>query len=227
MPEPVFRLNATEALKEWQEFAGALADKRPLLRIAGAWMVRSIQQTFMDSGSPSGSWRRLYAGTLRTQFERRRRRKIGPLTARQMRAQQGTTAQGGDTAAFSRFAGGKRILISSGQLRKSITYAVEPGQVRIGTNLKYGRIHQLGGVITPKTKKFLRFPIGGGQFVFAKRVVMPARPFIVMRPEDPAKIAEGMRNYLRATFDPTGSRPAAVPYGTWPGGGGAAPTGEW
>jgi len=208
MAEPAFRLNAAEALKEWQEFAGALADKRPLLKIAGALMVRSIQQTFMDSGSPSGSWRRLYASTMHTQFER---------PGKSGKSRKAYRQTGEMTAAFSRFAGAKRILISSGHLRRSITSAVEPTQVRIGTNLKYGRIHHLGGVIVPKTKKFLRFPIGGGQFMFAKRVVMPARPFIVLRPEDPAKIAEGMRDYLRASFDPTGSRP---------GGGGAAPIGE-
>jgi phage gpG-like protein len=220
MSEPVFKINATEALGKFGKLEQVLRSKVPLLRIFGNLMVRSTMQTFREGGSPAGSWRQLRAGSVRAQYAARKRRKIGALTKRQQQASYGKTAAGADTAAFSRFAGAKKILITSGLLMRSVTFAVEAGAslVRVGTNLKYARLHQLGGVIVPKNRKFLRFPIGGGQFMFAKKVVMPARPYLVVRPEDPGRLAEAARDYLRATFDPAGTRA---------GGGGAAPIGEW
>jgi phage gpG-like protein len=220
MPDPVFKINATEALGKFGKLADVLRSKGPLLRIFGNLMVRSTMQTFREGGSPAGSWRALFAGSIRSQYEGRKRRKIGPLTKRQAQASYGKTGTGADTAAFSRFAGAKKILISSGLLMRSVTFAVDSGAslVRVGSNLKYARLHQLGGTIVPKNRKFLRFPIGGGQFMFAKKVTMPARPYLVVRPEDPGRLAEAARDYLRATFDPGGT-PA--------GGGGAAPIGEW
>lgn len=218
MPEAVFKINAIEALGKFANLEQALRNKGSLLKIFGNLMVRSTQQTFREGGSPAGSWRAVLAGSVRAQFARRGRKKMGPLTKAQHRASYGKTAGGADTAAFSRFAGAKKILITSGMLMRSVTFAVDSGAslVRVGTNLKYARIHQLGGVIVPKNRKFLRFPIGG-QFVFAKKVIMPARPFLAIRPEDPERLAEAARDYLRATFDPTGSR----------AGGGPAPIGEW
>ena len=41
------------------------------------------------------------------------------------------------------------------------------------------RIHEFGGVITPKSARFLHFKVSGEE-VFTKRVNMPARPY--MRP---------------------------------------------
>ncbi len=202
MAEPTFKINATEALGKFANLQQALRSKGPLLRIFGNLMVRSAQQTFREGGSPAGSWRAVLAGSVRAQFAGRARKKIGAFTKAQQRASYGKTPQGGDTAAFSRFAGGKRILITSGLLMRSVTFAVDAGAnlVRVGTNLKYGRIHQLGGVIVPKNRKFLRFPIGGGQFMFAKKVTMPARPYLVVRPEDPGRLAEAARDYLRSRF---------------------------
>jgi len=208
MAQPVFKINATEALGKFANLAGALQNKAPLLRILGNLMVGSVMQTFREGGSPAGSWRAPLPGSIRSQYERRKRKKIGPLTKRQQQASYGKTLAGADTAAFSRFAGAKKTLIASGHLMKSISFAIdaEAGAVRIGTNLLYARIHQLGGVIVPKSRKFLRFPIGGGQFMFAKKVTMPARPYLVLRPEDPARLAESVRDYLVARFgNPAGA----------------------
>lgn len=224
MAQPVFKINATEALGKFGALGQALRDKTPLLRIFGNLMVRSTQRTFREGGSPAGSWRRLLAGSLRAQYEGRKRKKLGPLTKAQQRTLSGKTAAGGDTAAFSRFAGAKKILISSGQLMRSVTFAVDSGggAVNIGSNLKYARIHQLGGVITPKNRKFLRFPIGAGNFVFAKKVVMPARPYLVVRPEDPERLIRAGWEYLAEKFKAGGQ--AGAP---GMGAGGPAPEGEW
>lgn len=52
--------------------------------------------------------------------------------------------------------------------------------VRVGTNLEYAPIHEFGGTITPKKADALKFKLPDGSWRTAKRVIMPARPF--MRP---------------------------------------------
>lgn len=48
---------------------------------------------------------------------------------------------------------GGKPLSDTGRLRQSIEYATTPDSVMVGTNVIYGRIHQLGGEIRPKRKR--------------------------------------------------------------------------
>lgn len=48
---------------------------------------------------------------------------------------------------------------------------------RVGSNLKYARIHELGGVIRPVRAEYLSFMIGD-QFIRVKEVTIPKRPYI-------------------------------------------------
>lgn len=50
----------------------------------------------------------------------------------------------------------------------------------VGTNIIYGRIHELGGIIKPVTAKMLSWVSEGGERIFANLVHIPARPY--MRP---------------------------------------------
>ncbi len=64
-----------------------------------------------------------------------------------------------------------------GRLRTSLRITkVTETTVSVGSDAKYARIHQLGGVIRPKGGKALRFAIGGKTF-FRKKVTIPARPY--------------------------------------------------
>lgn len=109
-------------------------------------------------------------------------------------------------------AGRTKILIWSGALYRSITFTVGAQALTWGTNLPYGRIHQEGGTIThpgAEGKVRLRTNARGelmrnarGGAIFAsgshKRAVerafthgayainIPARPFLVIQPEDRA-----------------------------------------
>lgn len=65
----------------------------------------------------------------------------------------------------------------SGDLARSINYKVKGNRVVIGTNLKYGRIHEFGGTIKAKNSPFLVFRIGK-QWISVKQVVIPDRPFL-------------------------------------------------
>jgi len=77
--------------------------------------------------------------------------------------------------------GPRKLQRRSGRLRGSITHRVTLSGDRVrgelGTNVIYARIHELGGVIRPKTAKYLKFQIDG-QWRSVKQVIMPARPFL-------------------------------------------------
>lgn len=97
----------------------------------------------------------------------------------------------------------KFLGVKSGLLRKSVKYSepIKEGETwreTISTNTIYARIHEYGGIIRPKVKKFLRFkvlssmrfmskkgarlknPVGNYKWIMTKKVTIPARPF--MRP---------------------------------------------
>lgn len=83
---------------------------------------------------------------------------------------------------------GKALQRRTGRLRGSITHDVriEGDRVvgRIGTNVVYGRIHELGGVIKAKNAGYLKFNIPGVGWRMAKSVTIPARPFLRPSLED-------------------------------------------
>lgn len=65
----------------------------------------------------------------------------------------------------------------SGGLKGSITFQTASHQVAVGSNKVYAAIHQFGGVIRPNTAKALAFQLGG-HLVRARRVTIPARPYL-------------------------------------------------
>ena len=63
--------------------------------------------------------------------------------------------------------------------------------VAIGTNVKYAKIHEFGGIIRPRNKPFLAWKGPGGKYIFTQKpVVMPARPFFRPAIEDQGNRAE-------------------------------------
>lgn len=84
---------------------------------------------------------------------------------------------------------GRKILIQSGRLKNSITYAVAGNTLTMGSNLVYARIQQEGGVAGRK---------GPFRKKTGRRPFIPARPYLVFRPEDPQRIAEAMERYIAA-----------------------------
>lgn len=94
-------------------------------------------------------------------------------------------------------------LIDSGALRNSIRASWENDSAQVGTNLSYAAIHQFGGKtkahkISPRYKKGLAF---GG--IVRKSVnhpgsEIPARPFLVLTPQDEADIVDDVQAYFRS-----------------------------
>ena len=85
---------------------------------------------------------------------------------------------------------GQVLKRGTGRLAGSIgaTQEIEGQDIvgKVGSGLKYARIHELGGVIRPKNFRYLHFFVKGEE-VFAKKVTIPKRPYIKPSIEESSK----------------------------------------
>ena len=91
------------------------------------------------------------------------------------------------------------ILNRGGYLAESITASSSAGQARWGSRKIYARIHQLGGVIRPRRARALRFMLGDA-VVFARRVTIPARPYLGWGATEREEAAVVIRRWLDQAF---------------------------
>ena len=87
---------------------------------------------------------------------------------------------------------GGKMLIRSGRLKNSVTYSVNGNVLTVGTNLVYARIQQQGGEAGRR---------GPFKKQDGRRARIPARPYLVFRPEDPQKIASAIGRYVTASAE--------------------------
>lgn len=99
-------------------------------------------------------------------------------------------------AAIKRGPGMLRERAMRGGLFGSLTSEQDGRTLRIGTNKAYAGVHQFGATITPKTARALFFRMGGGM-VMAKRVRIPARPFLGISVEDRETIRDVFADFAR------------------------------
>ena len=98
---------------------------------------------------------------------------------------------------------GGKTLSDTARLRRSITVDADSSHVRVGTNVEYARIHQLGGktkphVIRPRHAKGLFWP-GAQHPVKAVKhpgSVFPARPFLTAQDDDMRRIERIAADYI-------------------------------
>jgi len=94
--------------------------------------------------------------------------------------------------------GARRTLIglgTRGGLMGSIHYRLNDKSVDIMTNKPYAAIHHFGGTIKAKNAKNLKFKVKG-KWVSKKEVTIPARPYMLLQPEDETKINEIVAKYI-------------------------------
>lgn len=106
-------------------------------------------------------------------------------------------------------------LRDTGRLNRSIVANPDQTGVTIGTNVKHAAVHQFGAVITPKKPGGrLVFPGPGGRMVFAKKVTIPARPFMPLKknstvvalpPAWSADVTRALRAYFKKAADTAGA----------------------
>lgn len=100
-----------------------------------------------------------------------------------------------------------RTLVDTGALLGSIRSEVGDNTAVVGsdgtaTSAKYAAVHQFGATILPKSGEFLVFTGPDGGLIFARKVVIPARPFMGVDGQDRADLIEAFTGVLADTFEP-------------------------
>ncbi len=117
---------------------------------------------------------------------------IGEMQTRR-RIEEEKTAPDGTAWAANRE--GTSILLRSGEhLRDSLAFEVGAGEVSWGSSWEYAHVHQEGAVINAKGKG-LSF-VSGGKRRFAKRVTIPARPFVGLSTANGTEIEQVVTDWL-------------------------------
>lgn len=140
----------------------------------GEHLLNATDDRFEAERAPDGTpWAPLSPATLVAQYEARGRRRKA--------AKRGAGGALVPTAGFARYAAGKKILQEMGRrggLRGTLAYRAADGEVALGSNRVYARIHQLGGTA-------------------GRGVVLPARPFLGVSDDDRRAIAGIVVRWLR------------------------------
>jgi len=93
------------------------------------------------------------------------------------------------------------ILMATGRhLHDSVGFVVGASMVEWGASWEFAHVHQDGAVIKPKNGDALKFWfVSGGftEFVIAKQVTIPARPFVGLSADNRADIEEQITDFLR------------------------------
>jgi phage gpG-like protein len=101
-------------------------------------------------------------------------------------------------------------LRDTGRLQRSITSKPDAKGVTVGTNVKYAKTHQFGATIVPVKAKRLVFPGPNGRLIFAKKVTIPARPFmpiqkgqevVALPPAWSADVVRAIKAYFTKTMN--------------------------
>jgi phage gpG-like protein len=192
------------------DLRAAVTDYPALLRIAGNLMRGSVAHTFRDEGSPAGSWPRLALSTLKKKGYTAGHKLLimsGRLFGSITYLVTGNTLTVGTNVVYAgvhQFGSADRSGGSIGAQAKIAGRGVKVSAhdaLRVVPFRKYGKDQRLGS--DGKTRS-VRVRAQGpdaatryGVKAHTRHQNIPARPFLVFRPEDPQNIASGMEAYLR------------------------------
>ena len=87
-----------------------------------------------------------------------------------------------------------RILQDNGELRRSIQYEAGNNYVKVGSVLKYARIHQFGGTINVSKKQ--RGYLHHRGFHVGSTIHIPARPFLGVTPSEMKHIKSMLHTFI-------------------------------
>jgi phage virion morphogenesis protein len=91
--------------------------------------------------------------------------------------------------------GGMPLRNTGTHLMNALSFQVQGNAVTVGVPYAWASVHQYGKTIVAKNKPFLVFKINGVT-VFAKRVTIPARPFLGISPIDRFEIREALKRSI-------------------------------
>ena len=195
------------------DLRGSVTDLRPLLNIAGEVMRGSIAKTFREKGSPAGSWPKLALSTLR---------KKGYTTGHKLLILSGrlfgsiTYKSSSDTltigtnlvyAAVHQFGSADYRGGFTGPLTREQNAAHEAERVDVGAHTssrsskpRYGTdLRTAKNGRTMRVRVRLAGPLNRTQFAVGahkRHQNIPPRPYLVFRPEDPARIVSAYEAFF-------------------------------
>jgi phage gpG-like protein len=204
------KTEAGQVITSLSAFSMFLQNKQSLLEVIGAGQLVSIYRTFAEEGSPSGSWAPLAEST-RKRYKRDGHKlliKSGNLRNSIKAVVAGnsvTIGTGVVYAAVQQFGSRDRGSIGYGPRTK----AMDDAKVKVGEHdresfrgprVKYGRV-----TIVDKNGRTRRVwmrragPIErrvGKVSAHERHQNIPARPYLVFRPEDPERIEQEVRTWV-------------------------------
>ncbi|EFO31676.1 phage virion morphogenesis protein [Roseibium sp. TrichSKD4] len=84
---------------------------------------------------------------------------------------------------------------TGGNLLNSVASSSSGTTAEWGATWEYAHVHQFGAVIKPQTAKILAFKIGG-KSVRAKKVVIPARPFVGLSRDNEREMVDVVTDFF-------------------------------
>jgi phage gpG-like protein len=87
------------------------------------------------------------------------------------------------------------LFVTGEHLARSIDHAATATEAKWGTGWIGARVHQFGATITPKNAKRLHFQLGGKD-VFAKKSVIPARPYLGVSAQNAADLEAAAAKFI-------------------------------
>ncbi|WP_020185948.1 phage virion morphogenesis protein [Methylopila sp. 73B] len=95
---------------------------------------------------------------------------------------------------------GGSILVDTGQhLLQSVAWTASSDEAVWGASWEHAHVHQEGATIIPRNAEVLVFESDGSTF-FAKKVTIPARPFVGISDDNRAEIEELVTDFLGGLF---------------------------
>lgn len=195
---------AEAALVQLREAAG---DRAAMLAICGELMRTSVARTFREEGSPAGSWPQLAPSTRRDKRYTAGHKLLilsGRLFASISYLVSGDTLTIGTDvvhAAVHQFGSRDWMGGAAGPRTREQVMNIGPyaglRRVRLGTG-KHQVEDRNGRVMLRRAR--LQGPEAAKPFnvsAHTRRQNIPARPFLVFRPEDPGRLTRGIESYLR------------------------------
>jgi phage virion morphogenesis protein len=191
------------------EFRSGVGDMPALLKIVGDLMMTSVARTFRDEGSPAGYWPALALSTLRGRKYKTGIHKLLVLSGRLFRSisydVSGDTLTIGTNVAYARvhqFGSADRMGGSIGPQAKLPDRRVLVSNydaLRIQSK-QYGRELRTGKDGKQMSVRMrLRGPLNATRYhvgEHSRHQNIPARAYLVFRPEDPARFVSGIEAYL-------------------------------
>jgi len=164
------RIDDREIMQALSRLDTRARNMTPAMKAIGEYMIRRTQERFSSEKDPEGKpWKPHAAVTL-------------PMAWRRKGRQTHTAVRKQVSAAFSRYAAGRKILTGETRNLRSIAYDAGPDFVNVGT--------------TPPSKDYAAIQQLGGKAGRGHKVTIPSRIFLGINADDRAEAIRIMKDHM-------------------------------